>query len=249
MPYPNGPRATELKPKNVAFWAFVLVSMVAIVVGYVYVQNRAVPDSEYVSSYSATAVAPAADEVRAVVIGDAYAAGAGADSPERGYAHLLGQARCWATTVLGQAGTGYTVPATATDATTPFVDRVEDAIAAQPDVVIVQGSTIDPGGITQEQAATELFTQLTSALPDTKIVAVGPAAAPGVNAATVRASRDAVAAGTEAAGVTFVDPATAEWLAPTEYDDNGVLPNQQGHSTFAAKLGAELDSLGVLGGC
>ncbi|WP_143153909.1 SGNH/GDSL hydrolase family protein [Rhodococcus rhodnii] len=243
-------RLSTVAATTIGFWVFMAVGVVTIVAGTVYASVRPAPDSDYVSTY-ASPTAAAAAPVRAVVLGDAYSEGAGAESSTQGFAMQVGSKFCWDTVVLGQSGTGYTVPAVASEGRASFPDRVADVVAASPDVVVVQGSTIDTGGVEQTEAASAVFGGLRAALPQASIVAIGPVAAPGVGQSDVLASRDAVAEAAQAHGVVFLDPVEKQWLAqPEHFTDGGVVPSAAGHTAFAEAIAAELTTMGaVRSGC
>jgi acyl-CoA thioesterase-1 len=120
-------------------------------------------------------------------------------------------------------------------------------IAAEPDVVVVQGSTNDARRPEDVQAAAlELFTALREGLPETQIVAVGPVLPPIESSEDVRRVTEAVAAAAAAAGVPFLDPVAEEWLPfqrEALYDGDLLHPSPAGYDQFADRLGDRLGEI------
>ena len=112
---------------------------------------------------------------RVVVMGDSFVGGTGASGATVNawfdtMAKLLGWRDVWAT---GLGGTGYL----ATGAFVKFRDRVvADVINQSPDIVVVAGG-INDTAFTKAQIQTEaglLYAQIRAALPNVKLIAVGP---------------------------------------------------------------------------
>ncbi|MGY1743488.1 MULTISPECIES: SGNH/GDSL hydrolase family protein [unclassified Blastococcus] len=178
----------------------------------------------------------------AVFLGDSYTVGLGG----QGYVTLAAEELGWSARGAGQSGTGYVARGVAYWME-PFGGRVDEVAAARPDVVVVQGSTNDVGQAPDEvrAAAADLFAELAQALPDSRLVVVGPVAAPVVDPAGVRAIRDAVRDSAVAAGLPFVDPVAEEWLQPSDgLFADGLHPDDDGYAQMAAELAAALAELG-----
>ena len=173
------------------------------------------------------------------VLGDEYSTGTGANSPDQGFVPLLAKELGWTVTTSAGEGVGYTTSGSDVDA---FLDLVPEAVAGQPDVVLVQGSINDRRADRAdiEQAAGATFDALIAGAPEARVVALGALIVPDLNAAAVQATKDAVAAAATARGVTFIDP--ADWLdvRNAELWADGVHPSQAGHQLLAGRLAQEL---------
>ena len=136
-----------------------------------------------------------------VVVGDELGAGTGAE-PGAGFVDLLAAERGWVLTNDSRPGTGYATP----DAATAFPARAALAVAAQPDVLVLQGSAADTDPAAAAAAALELITAVRAGAPQTRIVLL----------ATSPATADALRTVAREASVHFltpnvpVEPATAE---------------------------------------
>ena len=103
----------------------------------------------------------APEEVRAVFVGDSYTVGLGGDGTS--YVEPTAAAMRWTAVNLGASGTGYLSAATAG----PYRERLDGVLAADPDVVVVQGSTNDLSRPPAEvgAAAAQLYAELTAIVP------------------------------------------------------------------------------------
>ncbi len=144
---------------------------------------------------------------RVIIVGDSYTEGTGALGTWRGFALSLRQKFGWDTWMSGSGGTGYLNPGP--NGRKKLRDRVQtDIIRQNPDLVIIAGGTND-GGYGEAALYSEaglLYDEILSALPNTRIVVVGPwwpnaSAVPGLG--EVRAGIKAAA---EARGLPFIDP-------------------------------------------
>ena len=188
----------------------------------------------------------AADPLTAVFLGDSYTVGDGDPAPDGGYVDTVARRLRWTARAAAQSGTGYV-----SDGPQPgrsaYVDRLDEVAAAEPDVVVVQGSTNDvgrpPGAVAQ--AASELYEQLESRLPDARVVVLGPLSPPGVDPVGVRAVRDELAQAADAADLPFIDPIAEAWLSPPDgLFADPVHPNRAGYRQLAVDLSTALRALG-----
>ncbi|MEX5718170.1 SGNH/GDSL hydrolase family protein [Geodermatophilus maliterrae] len=182
--------------------------------------------------------------VRAVFLGDSYTVGVGSDGPT--YAAQVADRLGWTQVEAAQSGTGYVADGGGRG-NAPFGDRVDDVAAADPDVVVVQGSTNDVGAdpAAVAAAAAHLYGDLAAAVPDADVVVLGPLAPPEVPRPGVEAVRDALATAAGQAGLRFVDPVAGGWLEPPEglYAD-GLHPDDEGYARLADELVEELRAAG-----
>jgi lysophospholipase L1-like esterase len=202
------------------------------------------PTAAPTSASTAARTADTAPPVRAVFLGDSYTVGVGAAGPT--YAERVADRLGWIRIDAAQSGTGYVADGGGGDRS-PFADRVDDVAAADPDVVVVQGSVNDVGADPADvgAAATALYADLAAAVPDARVVVLGPPEAPGVPRDAVGAVRDALAGAAGVAGLTFADPIAGGWLTPPgdSYAD-ALHPDDEGHAALADGLVAALRDAG-----
>ncbi|MGY5885442.1 SGNH/GDSL hydrolase family protein [Modestobacter lacusdianchii] len=186
----------------------------------------------------------AAAELPVVVLGDSYTV----DSAEgAGYVPPVAEAMGWAPVLEAGDGTGYLAPGRTTDPS-PYGERLDAVVAAQPDLVLVQGSTNDVGWSSAElgEAATQLYAALAARLPAARVVVLGPLSPPGVDPGGVAAVRDVLAQVVDASGLTFIDPVAEGWLVPSDgLFADPVHPNEEGYRVMAAQLVTALRAEGL----
>jgi len=181
---------------------------------------------------------------RVAFLGDSFSAGVGAN-PGEGYVDLIAAATRWTPDVFAQGGTGYTNPGQAEQSEAIYADRVPDVVAATPGLVIVQGSTNDHDAEEAEEAAAETLGALRQALPDARIIVLGPTDTP--VGATTPDVRDAIARAAATYDLPFVD--AWDWLAPDDarlWIEDGAHPSPTGHEVLADRLVHALLEQGVL---
>ena len=185
------------------------------------------------------------DGVRAVFLGDSYTVGVGTSGGPT-YAERVADRMGWSQVDAAQSGTGYVADGGG-GGNAPFGERVDDVVAAGPDVVVVQGSTNDVLAPAAEvgAAASALYADLAAAVPGADVVVFGPPAAPGVPRTEIEAIRDALAGAAAQAGLLFVDPIAGGWLEPPDglYADV-IHPDDEGHAVMADELVEELRAAG-----
>lgn len=195
-------------------------------------------DTSPTSSAVTSSFAPAEETSTTVAwLGDSYTAGAGTDY-SISLSRLATKSLCWRGSYDGEGGTGYVNQGPGPD-TVPFGDRVAKVIQSKPDVVIVQGSTNDPGTEQTQAAANAVFAAIKQGDPNAFVIAIGPTAPPAVGSAQVFGVRDAIKSAAAANGVLFLDPIENDWL-PTKGTDNyasdGIHPSPSGHRTLAKDI-------------
>ena len=182
----------------------------------------------------------------ALFLGDSYTVGIGASSPEAGYVQRTAALLGWRAVTQGQGGTGYVNPSDGAGQTV-YGGRLGEVAAAQPDIVVVQGSTNDAGRPWEsvEAAATELYRGLRAAVPTARVVVLGPLAPPAVDPAAVGDIRNALARAAFEAGIPFIDPIAAGWLLPVDrlYADP-VHPDDDGYRELGEDLALALRTIG-----
>ncbi len=105
-----------------------------------------------------------------VAIGDSIMDGHGV-TPSRAWPQLIGQATDWQLTDLASDGSGF---ATVGDDGDTFYDQAAEAVALNPDIVILAASSndLDEDPDTVAQATSATFDYLHEALPHTRIIAL-----------------------------------------------------------------------------
>lgn len=179
---------------------------------------------------------------RAVFLGDSYTA---TSADGGGYVPATAQSMGWTPVLAAVGGTGYLAPAPGSG---PYDTRVDDVVAGDPDVVVVQGSTNDAGYPVADvrRAARELYAALGEELPDAEVVVLGPLDPPGVDRAEVDAIRAVLAEESEAAGLPFVDPVAGDWLSSgAGLFADPVHPSEAGYGEFAVDLVGALRAAGL----
>jgi lysophospholipase L1-like esterase len=182
---------------------------------------------------SPTATTPA--RPTAVFLGGSTTQGQGASTPATRWSSLVASARGWDEVDLGLGGTGYVTTAGPEGCGLEFCPNVEtrvaDAVARDPDVVVVSGGEDDLASYEDDpdtvgDAVATTFSELRRQLPRARLVAVGPSTPGAVDDAVEGLDADVRAAAT-AAGAEYVsllepDVLTVEAAAPgARFDDAG----------------------------
>lgn len=205
------------------------------------------------------AAVPAADApVHAAFLGDSYTFGVGATVPTDGYAYLVSRAENWTSRVVGLPGSGYVRVAIRDDKN--IAAGLPSVIAARPQVVIVASGHNDAmphvAYKQTEAAALKDLGELRAALPDAKIVVVGPIWLNGYPDAKALYVRDAIHMAQERIpGTLWIDPIAQHWFTGSwsqrTGDDATMInyaaghPNDLGYRHIAKLLEADLRALGV----
>jgi lysophospholipase L1-like esterase len=233
------------KPARPPWWAVIVSGLCgALLAGLVAVLSAG-GSSPVQAAAAERPVADAGDAVEVPVVtfvGDSWTEGVGATAL-RGYAVLTAEQLGWDATVLGVGGSGYVQPGRGST----FDQRVERAVATDPDVLVVQGSLNERRTPLDQLEPATLMTlaHLRSAVDDdTVVLVVGSSYTPGTDRAVIDGINDTIAAAAERAGVTFVDPAEENWTDPA---DAGIWadpnhPDDAGHQQIADRLAPLLAS-------
>jgi lysophospholipase L1-like esterase len=122
----------------------------------------------------------------AVFLGDSYTQGFGAVPLERRWSSLVARDAGWTEVNQGLGGTGYVTTsnifACGLDYCPTYVERVQEVIAADPDIVLISGGQndrwllpTDPDRV--REAVDTTFEGIRNGLPNARIIAVGPSTA------------------------------------------------------------------------
>lgn len=151
------------------------------------------------------------------VLGDSWVEGAAGDDSSTPWPAVMTAGMGWDYYSCGQGGTGYLTAGIFYPYTNS--ERLDAIGDASPDLVVVTGGVNDRGESASdvETAATEVLSGLSSRLPTTPVVVVGPPPLQEPPEATLVAVRDGVKAAALAAGnvIEFVDPLAERWFYGT----------------------------------
>jgi lysophospholipase L1-like esterase len=223
--------------RRAPWWAVVVSGLAGALVA---VLVMALTGTGQVNAHEAAATKPAQVTTRVThsvtFIGDSWTEGFGATAL-RGYAVLTAEQLGWNYEVLGVGGSGYSVPGRGST----FGERVDHAVAGDPDVIVVQGSlnerTSTPQALTA--AADETLTRLRAeADPHTRILVVAASYTPGTPNATIDWINRAIRGAAARAGLQFVDPAAQDWTDPHDAAiwSDGNHPDDAGYQLIADRL-------------
>ena len=168
------------------------------------------------------------------VVGDEAVVASG-EGPS--FVDLLAQERGWVLQTFGAASSGFVAPGEqgAYDA------QLDPVVAADPDVVVLQGSPNDVGQEGLTEAATGLIERVRAALPQTRIVLMSAVAAPSQELQDVNDLLRQVALINR---VHFVDAAEAFAGAPPPVGPDGEL-SAGAHAALAAALVDDFELLKI----
>jgi lysophospholipase L1-like esterase len=195
---------------------------------------------------------------RAIILGDSFTEGTGADAWFTGYARMLGELMGWDAWESGVGGTGYLAPGLYD---LPFPVRVEhDVISYNPEFVLIAGGFNDLryGDPTKVGAtAAAIFEQIQSGLPNATIIVIGPwwpdQSKIATSVATLNSELNSVAT---KAGLPFVD--VLGWFTGSSNStsaspgtgntcyyigEDGTHPTQAGHQYLAERFASEIMAL------
>ncbi|MFI7168537.1 SGNH/GDSL hydrolase family protein [Rhodococcoides fascians] len=228
------------------------IGMVAVAVaallfaGYAGVTALTRDDETSVASTYVVPPPAAYDYLRASILGDSYTAGVGAGASPS-YAEITERRLCLTPVESGGSGSGYVAPGSGN---APFgsPDRIDKIVENQPGLIIVQGSTNDPGDGRVFDAAVALYRTLAERAPTAKIVVVGPTMPPSADPTRVDAIRAELQRAAAESGLPFIDPASEQWLDPAnDYVADRLHPTPVGHNKIASRLVDALKALDIPG--
>lgn len=183
-----------------------------------------------------------------VIVGDSYTGGSdeGGVGPN-GYPALLAKQFGFRISVLAVGGSGYTSRGTGAET---FGERVVQAMARKPDVVVVYGSRNDSTADSDELRAAVQATlaPLATASPKPKVLIIGPAWGAFPPPGDPDAAREIVGEVASGFGFTFIDPMEQGWFTGSNSQYIGsdrIHPTDAGHIHTAGLIGAALRRMGV----
>jgi len=242
---------------NRLWTALVVLAAIAVTLaaGYVITHQTPVPEAGQALGYSpapietnSTVLSPTPSHSRAApttrvsvaFLGDDYTTGAGATAPPARFSTLLSTALHLTELNFGGAGSGYSVAGT----TGNYLARLDEVVAAKPDVVVVSGgrNDVDSNAAAVATNVRTLFSGLHRRLPTAVLVAVAPFWGDSPPRTALAPIAAAVRTAVTAAGGSYLaigDPLLGhpEWMA------NLADPNNAGHIAIEAALEAPLRDL------
>ena len=131
-----------------------------------------------------------------------------------------------------EAGTGYTTDYGSASA---YAARVNDVIALRPNILIVEGSRNDVDAAATKRTAVDVLGKLRAALPQAKILVIGPFYLDATSSRTTPIN-EAIKAAALSLGLTYVDTLKAGWFtgaARRLVGPDGIHPTDEGHRYLA----------------
>lgn len=192
-----------------------------------------------------------------IFLGDSYTAGTGASDPSRRWATLVATAQNWTIENRAFGSTGYVTSTSgstaqagcAADSCPNYDQALATTTTAEPAVVVVSGGRNDLNSVDTRfgDAVKKFYADVRAKFPSAKIVATSPIWDDDPAPARLGQIADAVKAGVEAVGGTYLD--IGEPLAghPEDVTADGIHPSDAGHQAIADALNAALKSAGVRG--
>jgi len=177
-------------------------------------------------------------------LGDSWTVGVGATGFD-GYAPRTAAQLHWPYRNFGVSGSGYSVPGPYDSL---FGRRIELLAAAEPDVVVVQGSLNERNSAPEALAlaARQTLADLRAALvPGTPVLVLGASYNPGTPDETIDWINAAIRSAATANGLPFIDVARGGWTDPddpTLWADS-IHPDDRGHALVADHLARLLRAL------
>lgn len=179
-------------------------------------------------------------------VGDSYTSGAGASSPSKRWTDLIAEDYGWTQHNLSKGGTGY-VTAGRLAGGNVYADRIDELVAAQPDLVILTGGRNDLGSTVETVAAAAhaFVADIQGEVPEARIVIINPLwdddPVPSVVAELAAGLRQ-VASET---GATFVSVGQPLVGHPELLTEDSVHPNDAGYAAIAKATTAALTAAGI----
>ena len=225
---PRGRRSRSVAKVVLACALSVVVALLGVTLGH-----RTASSAAGASDTANGSGLPAAKPV-AAFIGDSLVQGAGGDGTR--WTTLLSDREGWREVNLGRGGTGYVTNAgrsgCGSDFCPTFLQVAGEAIAANPDVVIISGGEND-GDKDVTAASRDLFGILRDALPKARIVVLSPLWRASAYPNSLTAMRKVLSTNASDAGIEFVDVGNPLKGKPELFNTDGTLPTAAGYRVLA----------------
>lgn len=164
-------------------------------------------------------------------LGDSYVAELEGVASEPPWTTLLAQANHWVEVNFGAPETGF---ATASEAGSPYVDRVAEVVASDPAIVFVVGGRFDFAGSSSPSAVSvairQTFDSLREGLPNAKIIALAPIWEDDKPPARLVIIGSEVMAAVHSIGGSYIDVGYTMAGPGALTGSDGITPNGAGHA-------------------
>ena len=223
-------------PFNSPANAALLAAMAGLLLGAAGACGPTTPVAETTSSPSIASPLPTSAPLRLVVLGDSIASGIDRYGGQgaNGWPAIVAEKLGLLSLLSAQPGSGYTRDGSGF----AYPARVNDVIAMRPTILIVEGSRNDYDAVATRRVAAEVLGKLQSALPQTKILVIGPLYLDSLNSRTTPVN-EAVKAAASSLGLTYVDTLKARWFSGSASRFIGgdqIHPTDEGHRYIANLL-------------
>lgn len=159
-------------------------------------------------------------------LGDSYTQGQKMDDPLDAFPYIAAEIAGDSALVNGRGGSGFVFDGPCADQA--FSYRIDSVLSHDFDVLVVQGGVNDLGRSGQDRAARDLLAAVRTHRPNTTVLLVGPAAAPGVSRSEVDATAEGMSRAAETAEASFIDLRDLS----IDFLPDGVHPTITGHETI-----------------
>jgi lysophospholipase L1-like esterase len=183
--------------------------------------------------------------VTAIVFGDSYVAGVGANSTQDAFPEKAISELRWKVTYFGRAASGY-----CTSHPVDYLQRLKSLRAGPaPTVFLLEGGIndvgCDPSALRAQISAS--IAQINAVYPHAALILLGPAVPSKYKADQLLPVDQALTAAATAAGVPYISPLTENWFTdanrPGYMSPDGVNPNQAGHAYLTTLLLRDLEQI------
>lgn len=173
-------------------------------------------------------------------LGDSYTGGSDmGGNGAAGWPAILAAKRGWDRRMFAVGGSGYINPGLGK----PYADRVAAVIAAHPAMIFIEGSRndIDYSPADVRAAADAVLRRLQRALPQARLIIIGPIMGAGTTPRRIVALSAAIREVALAYGAQWLDP--ADWFTGSYANligADGIHPTDQGHARMAQLIDGQV---------
>lgn len=173
-------------------------------------------------------------------LGDSYTVGTATSLDGSGFPAILGERRGWRVVNLAIPGTGYATgradgrcPAAGC---TAYIGVLPDAVAHDPEIVVVSGGRNDLGRPHLDQAVSVFYRELRAQLPDARIVVTSPLWDDSITPAALIDLRAVVEREAAAIGAEHLDLGDLFRDRPELIASDDLHPNEAGLELIATRI-------------